>query len=523
MRIKDKISSRKTDGKDYVLLTGATGLLGRYLVRDLLMRGYRLAVVVRPCKRFTARQRMESILQQWESEQGIFLPRPVILEGDVRLPSLGLSEKDAAWAAERCYAMFHSAAILAFFGSDREREPWVTNVGGTRNVIDFCKSAKIRELHYVSTAYVCGNRQDSVSENELDAGQEFRNDYEKSKFESETMVHAAEHFDKKTIYRPAVIAGDSETGYTSTYHGLHLYLRLMALLVPSQPADPQGVRRTEIRLPMSGDEPRNIVPVDWVSKTIAHLFDNESAHGRTFHLVPDEPVTPRLVVDSCYQFFNSTGVEYLGSDEFPLDASNPFEARFLESVSMYRSYDRTDPEFCTANLRLYAGHLPCPPIDNEMIHRYLQFGEEDNWGKRKPQAPEIELIAEDYFDVVSRVVTRFLSSNEYNQVVGQRHHGLSKSGSRSLQNTITSKDLLLGLDVLGAGGGQWHIIVAPSGKCSIERGLPPGQAPVLKMDINEFARLFDRAFMEGEREPIELTGYSRFAFASLAQALMTPN
>ena len=32
----------------YVFLTGATGLVGRYLVRDLLLKGVRLAVLVRP-------------------------------------------------------------------------------------------------------------------------------------------------------------------------------------------------------------------------------------------------------------------------------------------------------------------------------------------------------------------------------------------------------------------------------------------------------------------------------------------
>ena len=53
-------------GRGYTLLTGATGLVGRYLLRDLLMRGQRVAVLVRPSKRQTAQQRVAGICQRWE-------------------------------------------------------------------------------------------------------------------------------------------------------------------------------------------------------------------------------------------------------------------------------------------------------------------------------------------------------------------------------------------------------------------------------------------------------------------------
>ena len=46
----------------YHLLTGATGLLGSYLLRDCLRQGHRLAVLVRPSKRESGRQRIEAIL-----------------------------------------------------------------------------------------------------------------------------------------------------------------------------------------------------------------------------------------------------------------------------------------------------------------------------------------------------------------------------------------------------------------------------------------------------------------------------
>ena len=49
----------------YLLLSGATGFLGRYLLRDLLMEGQRVAVIVRPSAKQTAQQRIDQILTEW--------------------------------------------------------------------------------------------------------------------------------------------------------------------------------------------------------------------------------------------------------------------------------------------------------------------------------------------------------------------------------------------------------------------------------------------------------------------------
>ncbi len=500
-------------GVGYTLLTGATGLVGRYLLRNLLMRGHRLAVLVRDKRKITAQERIETIIQGWENELDLSLPRPVCIVGDVCGENLSVSVEDRQWVEQNCVSLIHSAAILEFYGPSREREPWTTNVSGTRNVVDFCERTNIRSLHYVSTAYVCGNRNGVVKETELDEKQDFRNDYERSKFEAEQCIASrSECFDQITIYRPAVISGDSETGYTSTYHGLHLYLRLMALLVPNQSPDENGVRHTEIRLPMSGDEPRNIVPVNWVAKIICELFSNPEAHGRTFHLVPEEPVTPKLVVETCYDYFNSTGVQYCGTDNFDVDGNNKFESNFLDAVAMYRDYDRTDPAFDSTNLKRFAGHIRCPLIDAETIFRYLKFGDMDRWGRTREQKPEVDFYAEEYFSSLKHVATQFIRSGAYDKVVS-RNHKTKKRGD------FQSNEFVLGLDILGQGGGQWHLVASAERGCEIRRGLPSGKNSVLQMEIEEFARIFEHAIQEfSQNESHELVT-NGFAFASLAEAL----
>ena len=119
-----------------LLLTGATGQVGRYLVRDLLLKGQPLAVLLRPRGDQTAGDRLDGVLGYWERELGRPLPRPVCLEGDVALPGLGLDAATRRWVARHCDALLHNAASLTFVGADRDKDPWLTNLTGTAHVLD---------------------------------------------------------------------------------------------------------------------------------------------------------------------------------------------------------------------------------------------------------------------------------------------------------------------------------------------------------------------------------------------------
>ena len=113
---------------DYILVTGATGLLGRYLLRDLLAKGRRVAIILRPSKKQSVAQRAEEILQFWEAQAQTPLPRPVVLQGDICEDNLGLSPTDQAWVAAHCTSILHSAASLVFH-KDAAGEPERSNIG----------------------------------------------------------------------------------------------------------------------------------------------------------------------------------------------------------------------------------------------------------------------------------------------------------------------------------------------------------------------------------------------------------
>src|SRR5688572_23840287 len=98
----------------YLLLTGATGLLGGYVLRNALMSGTPIAVIARRAAGISARHRVDSMLQHWEQRLNRWLPRPVVIEGDVSRPDLELRTTDRQWIADQCNAAIHCAASLVF-------------------------------------------------------------------------------------------------------------------------------------------------------------------------------------------------------------------------------------------------------------------------------------------------------------------------------------------------------------------------------------------------------------------------
>ena len=184
-----------------------------------------MAVLVRPAKSESARQRVENLLRHWEVMLESPLPRPVVLEGDLSEPDLGLDNRAVCWIERNCESVVHNAASLAF-RDESDGEPHLSNVEGTRRMLELCRCTGVRQFHHVSTAYVCGLREGRILESEADVGQTPGNVYEKTKLQAELLVRGADFIDRPTIYRPSIIVGDSQTGYTTTYHGFYAPLKL---------------------------------------------------------------------------------------------------------------------------------------------------------------------------------------------------------------------------------------------------------------------------------------------------------
>lgn len=376
-----------------ILLTGATGLLGRYLLRDLSLAGQKVAVLVRPTDRQTAEARVAGLLAAWERQGTASIPAPHVLVGDITEPGLGLSAEDRDWVAGHCDMVLHNAASLEFEATGgEESEPWRSNVGGTRNMLDLCRETGIVDFHHVSTAYVCGLREDVVREDELDVGQAFGNDYEKSKVRSERLVREADFLAPPTIYRPAIIVGDSRTGYTTTFHGYYALVRLAVTLTRMV----EGAEQIDWSIPLhdlTGNEVKNLVPVDWVSAAMAEVVGQRRLWGTTYHLTPTDPVkadTIREVIEKVVGYEGTTAFAGAGQSGSAITSIGAeLESAFYEQMRIYATYWRNDPTFDRTNLLAALPDLPCPVLDHDRLLMLAETAIRMNFKYRDPRPAKV--------------------------------------------------------------------------------------------------------------------------------------
>jgi thioester reductase-like protein len=445
----------------YHLLTGATGLLGRYLIKDLLLAEIPLAVLVRPTRRAAAQQRVEAVMQYWEEQLGRSLSRPVVLEGDISEPDLGLDPRSLRWVSENCDTMLHNAASLTFHSTGPEAEPWRSNVEGTRHVLDVCREAGIEHFHHVSTAYVCGLRTGRILESELDVGQTPSNDYEKSKVAAEKMVRSSDFLKSLTVFRPAIIIGDAVNGYTTTYHGFYAPLQLISTLVSTEPRNETGHIFSSGRFELEGFETKNLVPVDWVSAVMAHVVSHPEHHGATYHLTPRRPITMRLFADVLEQATGWYGVNFLGPNA-KMENMTEQEQMFHDLISIYNSYWRDDPTFDSSNTQTAAPHLLCPHVDRSMLLMMAEWAKSVNFGSPRVRVTEPDFDTATHFKSLIKAGAKLPNDEQYVEV---------------------------GLNITGHGGGQWRVQVDDGLVVGAEVGLSERCAATFHLDVDSFAIL----------------------------------
>jgi thioester reductase-like protein len=207
-----------------------------------------------------------------------------VLIGDVASMHLGLSTPEYRELTQECTGIVH-AAEWTWLGADPLTLERV-NVEGTRTVLELAQDCrKLRRLTHFSTVFVSGDRVGVIAEDELSAGQSFRNTYERTMFEAELLVRRAMGQIPCTVLRPAFIVGDSTTGEIDRFDGPYI---VAGLLLST---------RLQVPLPRDGMAPLNVVPVDFATRAAASIHQDPRAVGRTFHIVDPNPSSSRRVYE----------------------------------------------------------------------------------------------------------------------------------------------------------------------------------------------------------------------------------
>lgn len=444
-----------------IFLTGATGLLGQYLLIDLLSKSCQVAVLARDSRQDRAEERIAKIIALWGERLEKNIPTPVVIAGDLCQKGLGLTTADHNWVGRNCSTVIHSAASVSF-RSNAEGDPWRTNVEGTRSLLEICQKLGLSEWHQISTAFVCGRQAGLLTERELIPKPSFHNPYEESKWHAEQLARQTRGI-QATIYRPSVIVGDSRTGYTTSFNGLYHFLEMAVRLAEVHGG--LGRTRLPLRLPLCGNEQWNLVPVDWVSQAIVTLLGRRHWHGCTFHLVSQSPLTTSFIRDVGESVLNLPGVEFIGKTI--VGQPTRIEQVFMEAIQEYWPYLDGNPVFDSANTQKALSDLPPPILNHAMLERLIHFGVASRWGrtlhvrKKTPESPHpgCAYFMEHVFPV-----------------------RVKKSGIAA----EAGLDLTVSVDLHGPGGGKWSLKWSQGELVLVTRGILDGVTIIYHTDTMTF-------------------------------------
>jgi len=332
---------------DVALVTGFPAFTARRMIATLVEREPETKLYILARDKFAPEA--DALIQRLGASD-----RAEVLVGDVCDMDLGLSSLEYRGLA-RDLTWIHHLAGIYFMGVDDETMRRV-NVAGTRTMLDLARDAgRLARVVHWSTATVSGNRNGTVYETDLDAGQKFHNGYERTKYEAERLVRGAMRSLPISVMRPATIVGDSQTGEIDRLDGPYYLMVLIA------------TNASGLRLPIlgRGEAPLHLVPIDYVVDAAWHAAHHETAAGKTFHLVDPNPMSARDVFDAVAVHANTEKPR--GSIPRPLARAvlrTPGLARlgrgplaFLDMLDHTVHYDQTN----TVQALAHTG-LRCPPL-----------------------------------------------------------------------------------------------------------------------------------------------------------------
>ncbi|MBD9405953.1 SDR family oxidoreductase [Acidovorax sp. ACV02] len=255
-------------------VTGATGFIGKRLVKKLLER--KGAVV-----HFLIRKESADKVADLRSFWGVGPARAVPVFGDLTAKKLGVSADDVKKLKGQIDHFYHLAAVYDL-AADEETQVAV-NIEGTRNTVDLVKAIDAGHFHHVSSIAAAGLYEGVFREDMFEEAEGLDHPYFQTKHESEKIVRQ----DCKvpwTVYRPAMVVGDSQTGemdkIDGPYYFFKLIQRLRQLLPPWMPT--VGLEGGRV----------NIVPVDFVVNALNVISHQKDITKKCYHLV--DPVGYRV-------------------------------------------------------------------------------------------------------------------------------------------------------------------------------------------------------------------------------------
>jgi thioester reductase-like protein len=258
-----------------IFLTGTTGYLGSYLAAELFSKHQdRLNLLVRAKSEQEARERLWQSLQlhfDFPEFQEYLNSRARIFRGDLTSDRFGFGRDEYHAAVDSTDSILHCAASL---NRKSEKQCLNVNLRGSLEMIQFARRAQdshgLRRYSFVSTVAVAGKRQNEVVAEDaaIDWSRSDYDPYARTKKFAEHMVNQLLPDVPHTIFRPAIVMGDSRRPETTQFDMVQAFDTLARFPV----------------LPLRPNDRIDIVPANFVGAAIARIHQSEKPNHAIYHL-----------------------------------------------------------------------------------------------------------------------------------------------------------------------------------------------------------------------------------------------
>ena len=344
------------------LISGATGLVGCGLTRQLLTEGTDVTALVRGTSNEEARNRLLAALNDQFSLDGYSVPEDIsdrlhVISTDICSRESVMSVADKL--NDPIDTFWHSAACVNFVDAIQCEE---VNVGGSLNIIELASAIKPKRYNHFSTAFIAGGYRDMIMENEMPP-RETLNAYEDTKYQSELNLRAQDKV-PFTVLRPSIIVGNRANGRIRTFKNFYLVIKYFAKMANRNKIIPRFSNLDSMRI--------NLVPLDFVVETSLEIGKLPST-GKTYNIVNDSPPNIGLVVEAIEAV---TGVKVMasGDDENAADEAALIEARFKE----FMPYFFGSPGYEMTSMEEICGSLEKSTLPLENLMKIIAFFIEKN-------------------------------------------------------------------------------------------------------------------------------------------------
>ncbi|MBV1910616.1 MAG: thioester reductase domain-containing protein [Kangiellaceae bacterium] len=347
-----------TQGNHNILLTGATGFYGAYILWELLRNTQSTIHCLIRGEYSIARERLiTAMIQHGFCIDKSDWKRINLFSGDLVKHNFGLS--NAQWKAltNTVDTIYHCAANISILKPYEDLKS--TNVEGTRRAIEFATQGKKKALHYVSTLsvfvdttpkpLVCRESDMLLEPVDVYGG------YAQSKWVAEKMLHLfSKQIHKLSIYRLGLLTGNLKNCKAPPQDWFSLILRGGAI--------PEEAN--------SGEQFFDFTPVDYAAKALVYISLAKTKGIETFHIANTTPVSASLLAevmnDNSARGIKSTAVE------ISLDLNLNIDNKENNTHNPRRLFKRSGTKFEMNNATkvLALSNIEVPIIDFDYIKEY---------------------------------------------------------------------------------------------------------------------------------------------------------